>query len=422
MGIAESTQEARIAIRERRLVDARRLLRQIIREEPYNYAAWLLLARATPDERLALEYVNRARLLRPNSPLVQRSYDQFTTKGKASAGGRVINWRLASLVVGVVLILILLAAGLSQGAWEQVAAMQNQDGDRLTTAPADFSSGASGSSSQISQPPEENAGAEEPAAAIVLEAPEEKASPEETTPDLAPETGEDNESVEFSAEIQQTLTEPANVFIQDLVSSATVLKGGEAAPASSEPEAFSASTDASASIENNLEAVESDVGEALVAPEADVVIEPENVISTAASEADSVNNSDVGLLPGVNDGERRIDVNLTTQTLVAYEGNTPVFSSLISSGMWQFPTVKGKFRTWLKYESQDMTGYHLGYNYDLDDVPHVMYFYKDFAIHGTYWHNNFGTPMSHGCINMNIADAGWLYEWAPLGTLVNVHD
>jgi lipoprotein-anchoring transpeptidase ErfK/SrfK len=50
-----------------------------------------------------------------------------------------------------------------------------------------------------------------------------------------------------------------------------------------------------------------------------------------------------------------------------------------------------------------------------------MYFHKDFAIHGTYWHNNFGMAMSHGCVNMNPTDAGWLYNWAPLGTLVNIH-
>jgi lipoprotein-anchoring transpeptidase ErfK/SrfK len=69
-----------------------------------------------------------------------------------------------------------------------------------------------------------------------------------------------------------------------------------------------------------------------------------------------------------------------------------------------------------------MTGYHLGYNYDLKDVPYVMYFFEDYAIHGAYWHNNFGTPMSHGCVNMNVPDAEWLYNWAPLGTLVSVHN
>ncbi|NIO43122.1 MAG: L,D-transpeptidase family protein, partial [Burkholderiales bacterium] len=63
----------------------------------------------------------------------------------------------------------------------------------------------------------------------------------------------------------------------------------------------------------------------------------------------------------------------------------------------------------------------LGFNYVLPNVPYVMYFYKDYAIHGTYWHNNFGTPMSHGCVNMSTADARWLYNWSSYGTLVNVH-
>ncbi len=124
--------------------------------------------------------------------------------------------------------------------------------------------------------------------------------------------------------------------------------------------------------------------------------------------------------PGVGETERWIDVNLSTQTLVAYEGDTPVFDTLISSGLPQWPTVTGQFRTYMKYESQTMNGYLLGYDYFLPDVPYVMYFYEDYAIHGTYWHNSFGTPMSHGCVNVSTPDAGWLFNWAPVGTLVNV--
>jgi len=123
---------------------------------------------------------------------------------------------------------------------------------------------------------------------------------------------------------------------------------------------------------------------------------------------------------GVGETERWIDVNLSTQTLVAYEGDTPVFNTLVSSGLPQWPTVTGQFRTYMKYESQTMNGYLLGYDYFLPDVPYVMYFFEDYAIHGTYWHNNFGTPMSHGCVNVSTPDAGWLFNWAPVGTLVNV--
>ena len=63
----------------------------------------------------------------------------------------------------------------------------------------------------------------------------------------------------------------------------------------------------------------------------------------------------------------------------------------------------------------------IGPGYDLPDVPFSMFFYKGYAIHGTYWHNNFGTPMSHGCVNMNTNDAAWIYSNAPVGTYVRVH-
>jgi lipoprotein-anchoring transpeptidase ErfK/SrfK len=62
-----------------------------------------------------------------------------------------------------------------------------------------------------------------------------------------------------------------------------------------------------------------------------------------------------------------------------------------------------------------------GPGYFLPDVPYVMYFYKGYGLHGTYWHNNFGVPMSHGCINLTIADAGWIYDYATIGTVVNIH-
>lgn len=133
-------------------------------------------------------------------------------------------------------------------------------------------------------------------------------------------------------------------------------------------------------------------------------------------------NNWVGKRPfGVAENESWIDVNLSTQTLNAFEGDTLVYSALVSSGLPGFPTVTGQFRTWIKFESQTMDGRLLGYDYYLENVPYVMYFYEDYAIHGAYWHNNFGHPMSHGCVNVSIPDSQWLFNWAPLGTLVNVH-
>lgn len=136
----------------------------------------------------------------------------------------------------------------------------------------------------------------------------------------------------------------------------------------------------------------------------------------------SPNNTEPVVRPlGVTENERWIDVDLSSQTLSAYEGNGLVYSSLISSGIWQYPTVTGQFRIWVRYRSQTMDGRRLGYDYYLPNVPYVMYFYEDYALHGTYWHNNFGTPMSHGCVNMRTSDAEWIFNWSSLGTLVNVH-
>ncbi|MCL5961747.1 MAG: L,D-transpeptidase [Chloroflexi bacterium] len=113
-----------------------------------------------------------------------------------------------------------------------------------------------------------------------------------------------------------------------------------------------------------------------------------------------------------------IEVNLTTQSLVAYEGDAPVFKTLISSGNPWTPTPVGTFSIFAKYPAQDMAGP----GYYLPAVPWVMWFAGGgYTLHGTYWHNNFGHPMSHGCVNLSIPDAEWLYSWTPMGTTVVVH-
>jgi len=133
-----------------------------------------------------------------------------------------------------------------------------------------------------------------------------------------------------------------------------------------------------------------------------------------------IDESSLALAP-YSYGERWIDVNLTTQRLTAYEEKRPVYSTAISSGLWPHITVTGLFKIYLRYQSQTMNGYRLGYDYYLTNVPYVMYFYRDYAIHGTYWHSNFGNPMSHGCVNTPTPDAQWLYSWSDYGTPVNVH-
>jgi len=122
-------------------------------------------------------------------------------------------------------------------------------------------------------------------------------------------------------------------------------------------------------------------------------------------------------VPQDTSSERWIDVNLSTQTLTAYVGNGPVYTVAVSTGLPNTPTPVGQFRIWIKLKYDDMRGP----GYYLRDVPYVMYFYKDYGLHGTYWHDNFGTPMSHGCVNLSSADAEWLFNWASVGTRVITH-
>jgi LysM repeat protein len=112
-----------------------------------------------------------------------------------------------------------------------------------------------------------------------------------------------------------------------------------------------------------------------------------------------------------------IDINLATQSLVAYEGQQAVYWATVSTGLARTPTPKGRFRIYRKLRSATMSGP----GYRIPNVPYVMEFYGNYSMHGTYWHNNFGHPMSHGCVNLRTSDAQWLYNWAPVGTLVVIH-
>jgi lipoprotein-anchoring transpeptidase ErfK/SrfK len=113
-----------------------------------------------------------------------------------------------------------------------------------------------------------------------------------------------------------------------------------------------------------------------------------------------------------------IDVDLSEQRLYAYDGKTLVSSFLVSTGVAAHPTVTGTFAVYVKYLYTDMKGP----GYYLPDVPYTMYFYQGYGIHGTYWHHNFGTPMSHGCVNMLTSEAEWVYNFSQVGTPVIVHD
>lgn len=131
---------------------------------------------------------------------------------------------------------------------------------------------------------------------------------------------------------------------------------------------------------------------------------------------DTTNHAVLGA--SVAPGKKQIVVDLPTQTLYAYQGNTLIMKTLISSGKWH-PTPDGTFTIWIKLRATRMTGGEGADFYDLPNVPYVMFFAnadvpasEGFSLHGAYWHNNFGHPMSHGCVNMRIEDAQALYNWA----------
>lgn len=111
--------------------------------------------------------------------------------------------------------------------------------------------------------------------------------------------------------------------------------------------------------------------------------------------------------------EKWIEVSLDEQKARAWEGNKLVMEFPISGGKWT-PTPKGTFNIWLKTKSQSMIGgsQALGTYYNLPNVPNNMFFYQGYALHGAYWHNNFGHPMSHGCVNEPLANAAQIFDWA----------
>lgn len=115
--------------------------------------------------------------------------------------------------------------------------------------------------------------------------------------------------------------------------------------------------------------------------------------------------------------QRWIEVNLTTQRVIAWEGNRWVDAMIVSTGKKSTPTVTGVFDVYVKYRRARMQGA----DYDITNVPHVMYFHRGYGFHGAFWHNRFGTPVSHGCINLALDKAEWLFNFASVGTPVVVH-
>ncbi|NTV62028.1 MAG: L,D-transpeptidase [Oscillochloris sp.] len=121
--------------------------------------------------------------------------------------------------------------------------------------------------------------------------------------------------------------------------------------------------------------------------------------------------------------DRHIDVNLSTQQLVAYEGDLAVWQAPVATGRDGFNTPTGEFAIYYRVPMQDMSGSMGGESWYVPHIPWVQYIVGGVAFHGTYWHDAHGTGvrMSHGCVNLRIDDAEWLYAWADVGTAVSIH-
>lgn len=123
---------------------------------------------------------------------------------------------------------------------------------------------------------------------------------------------------------------------------------------------------------------------------------------------------------GETTAAKHIYVDLSAQHLYAFEGNKLVYDFLVSTGKWH-KTPTGDFKIWIKLRYTRMTGgdKSIGTYYDLPNVPYTMFIYNSdyaksegYSLHGAYWHNNFGHPMSHGCVNMKEEDVAQIYAWA----------
>jgi lipoprotein-anchoring transpeptidase ErfK/SrfK len=133
---------------------------------------------------------------------------------------------------------------------------------------------------------------------------------------------------------------------------------------------------------------------------------------------------------GDSNKKKRIDIDLSNQRLYAYEGDDRKFEFPISSGNPWSPTPTGTFYPWIKLRYASMVGGNSAYGtyYNLPNVPFVMYFANDqveqwqgYGLHGAYWHNNFGHPMSHGCINAPTDQVEKVFNWADLDTPINIY-
>lgn len=373
MDSASLIQQAHKAIQAGQKVQARHLLQQAIRQNPQDFRAWLWLASITASPQASLEYVKRAEMLKPHNPIVQQARAWAEKRLEAEMrgeGGR---------------------AKEEERREEKEGEKETRERGKVTAVPP--------------LPPSQSPASWQSLAirvsvalfvVILL-----------TTGGL----------FAWNSWLKGASTGTAPVAVQQ-ANLGAVASAATTVPAT--PTITPSATAQPIQPKNIVAASDNPRPTWTLTPT------PTNTPIPTNTPPPTFVSTSGGIKPavrplGVAADERWIDVDLSSQVLVAFEGNEPIFDTYISSGTYDHPTVTGQFRIWIKYESQTMDGTLLGYDYYLENVPYVMYFYNDYALHGTFWHNNFGTPMSHGCVNMRTSDAQWVYSWAGVGTVVNVH-
>lgn len=170
---------------------------------------------------------------------------------------------------------------------------------------------------------------------------------------------------------------------------------------------FNVSWSAIAQANGILNADQIYAGQTIIIPPAETTVNDLGILSAPAQPSAPMPTQFVG---------KQILVDLSDQRIYAYENGALLRDVLVSTGLPGTPTVQGDYSIYVKHVAQTMTGP----GYYLPDVPYVMYFFSGYGIHGTYWHNNFGQPMSHGCVNLPTPEAEWFFNWAEVGTPVHV--
>jgi lipoprotein-anchoring transpeptidase ErfK/SrfK len=376
--------KAREALRRGDLPAARQLGEQAALRAPNMEDAWLVLAASDPDPREALAYARKALQLKPQSARAHRAVEWTAGRLKPARGPKEsspVPQRVLPNQVGAV-------TGLPQKrAYQTAVALPQLTADRPNWLLPMLLAGAGFLFVGL-------------IALFAL-----------TSPLLASLV----RSVTAPAASQQNLWAPMEIAhpeVTPIDRSAFAVQAEDTAASSAPTASLSTtSTEAPVATETPAPTETAPVLPAVTETPGSMVMDLVN--DTATSEYVPPKEQ----IASSGNGERWIDVDLTNQRVYAYEGDVVVNSFIVSTGTWMTPTVTGKYKIYVKIRSGSMHGP----GYFLPDVPYIMYFHKGYGLHGTYWHNNFGTPMSHGCVNLRTDEAGWLFGWASVGTVVNVH-